>query len=348
MKPTLVRAFAACFLVAPCAIAEQPAPVPVSVTAAGTSSPAPKPPRKFAELALSNPRSVAVDVSGNLYVGDVDTGTIHRITPGGEVQVLPGGNSARTPIGLAVSRTGAVIVADSDDGAVFRIAPDGAAESIGKPAAGEPGFAGPTSVAVDSTGNIFVTDNGGNAIRRIAPDGALSTFAGKNGVSGYQDGNAGEARFVGPRGIAIDGAANLYVADEGDNRIRKITPAGVVSTLAGGNAGTADGRGGAAAFGAPRGLAADDHGNIYVADTDNHTIRKITPDGVVSTLAGKPGEPGHVDGKGAVARFSEPRGVAVDRSGDLFIADTGNAAIRRISPDGTVATIVAANAPAGK
>jgi streptogramin lyase len=137
------------------------------------------------------------------------------------------------------------------------------------------------------------------------------------------------------------------VADEGNSNIRKITPAGVVSTLAGaaGQSGSADGTGPVARFAAPRGLAADAAGNVYVADTDNHTIRKITPAGVVTTLAGKPGESGNTDGAGAAARFSEPRSVAVDAAGNVFVADSGNGSLRQITPDGVVSTIVAGTKP---
>ena len=191
-----------------------------------------EPPRKFTVLALANPRAVAVDGADNLYVGDVDGGTVHQITPAGEATLLGGGQSIKDPIGLAVDRAGNVFVADADDNAVFKISTSGSVVSIGSPVAGEPGFATPTSVAVDAAGNVFVTDNGGASIRRVAPDGKLSTFAGKKDARGNADGAPGDARFGSPRGIAIDAKGNLYVADTGNAAIRQIAPDGTVTTIA--------------------------------------------------------------------------------------------------------------------
>jgi sugar lactone lactonase YvrE len=322
-----------------------PAPAAAAPTA---SAPKKSAPRKFAIVPISNPRSVAVDAAGNLYVGDVDAGTIHKITPAGEVSVI-GNASIKDPIGLAVGAKGRVVVADADGNGVYQIAATGAVTALGQPAAGSATspFTTPTSVAVDRAGNVFVTDNGNNAIRKVAADGTVTTFAGKGGAGGSADGKGDAARFSTPRGLAIDGKDNLYVADEGNSNIRKITPEGVVSTLAGGagQTGSNDGTGTAAHFASPRGLAADAAGNVYVADTDNHTIRKITPAGVVTTLAGKPGDAGSANGKGAEARFSEPRSAAVDAEGNVFVADTGNATIRMITPDGVVTTVAAAAKP---
>ena len=145
---------------------------------------------------------------------------------------------------------------------------------------------------MDGSGNVYVADTGNNTIRKITPAGVVSTLAGMAGSSGSADGTGSAARFYYPFGVAVDGSGNVYVADTYNNTIRKITPAGVVSTLAGtaGSSGSADGTGSAAQFYYPCGVAVDGSGNVYVADTDNYTIRKITPAGVVSTLAGLAGK----------------------------------------------------------
>ncbi|HEX8610099.1 MAG TPA: NHL repeat-containing protein [Telluria sp.] len=167
---------------------------------------------------------------------------------------------------------------------------------------------------------------------------SIGTVAG-NGSAGFADGSAAQARFSDPFGLVVDRAGNLFVADAGDNnRIRKITPEGLVSTLAGGKEGFADGSGAAAQFHTPSGMAIDGAGNLYVADTGNNAIRKVTPQGVVSTIAGG-GVAGYLDGAVGVAMFNGPVGVAVDKAGVVYVADTYNDRIRAIAPDGTVRTI---------
>jgi hypothetical protein len=202
-------------------------------------------------------------------------------------------------------------------------------------------FDNPVAVAVDGSGNVYVADSANATIRKITPGGVVTTFAGTAGAFGSADGTGSAARFGFPSGVAMDGGGNLYVADWNNCTIRKITAGGVVTTFAGtaGAGGSADGTGSAARFGDPNGVAVDGAGNVYVADTGNQTIRKITSSGVVTTLAGKAGAEGNVDGTGSAARFNSPYGVAVDGAGNVYVADAGNATIREITPGGVVTTI---------
>ncbi|MBV5343629.1 putative Ig domain-containing protein, partial [bacterium] len=159
------------------------------------------------------------------------------------------------------------------------------------------------------------------------------------GTAGSTDGTGTAASFNYPSGLDVDAAGNIYVADYGNNKIRKITPAGVVSTFAGtGTSGSTDGAGTTAKFWAPSGVALDAAGNIYVADYVNHKIRKITPAGVVSTLAGT-GTAGSTNGTGTAASFNYPSGLAVDAAGYVYVSDQHNLKIRKITPAGVVSTL---------
>ena len=199
-------------------------------------------------------------------------------------------------------------------------------------------FSSPTGFDFDSAGNMFVADAINYRIRKITPAGVVTTFAG-SGSPGSADGTGTAAYFNIPEGIAIDSSNNVYVADTYNNEIRKITPAGVVTTFAGSTtAGSANGTGSAASFSGPSDVAVDSSNNVYVADAGNNEIRKITPAGVVTTLAGST-TGGFANGTGSAAKFSLPEGLNVDSSGNVYVADTNNSRIRKVTSAGVVTTL---------
>jgi streptogramin lyase len=201
-------------------------------------------------------------------------------------------------------------------------------------------FSSPQGVVADAAGNLYVADSFNNAIRKISTTGIVTTLAG-GATAGFTNGTGAAASFYSPQYIAIDASGNLYVTDIGNNAIRKVTPAGVVTTLAGGNNASYDNGAGTSTLVRflPTGLAVDAAGNVYVAEKSNNLIRKITPAGAVSTLAGT-GVRGIGDAVGILAYFSSPTGIAVDAQGIVYVADTGNNAIRQITADGTVTTYI--------
>ena len=201
-------------------------------------------------------------------------------------------------------------------------------------------FTYPVGLTLDSMGNILIADVLGMNIRKLGTSGRVDTLAGLGGVSGAQDGVGSVARFNRPFGIAADKNNVLYVADKDNGTIRKISPDGVVTTLAGtaGVSGAVDATGNAASFAHSKGVAVDGFGNVYVADTGNHTIRKITPSGVVTTFAGLAGVSGDQDGTGSSARLDQPTYIEVDAGGNLFFSN-GLGKIRKVTPAGVVTTL---------
>jgi sugar lactone lactonase YvrE len=296
------------------------------------------------------PLGVAVDSSGNVYVADAQNNKIRKITSSGAVTTLAGsqvggavdgtGTAARFsyPVGVAVDSSGNVYVADSGNNKIRKITSAGVVTtlagsgSIGSAdgVASSASFAGLSGVAVDSSGNVYAADSSNFKIRKITSTGVVTTLAGSGSI-GSADGSASSASFTSLTGIAVDSSGNVYVADGDKHKIRKITSTGEVTTFAGsGVDASIDGIGTAASFNYPSGLAIDSIGDVYVADTGNNKIRKITPTGVVSTLAGS-GVQGLVDGIGTSARFNLPKGVVVDSAGNLYVADPYNNKIRKIT-----------------
>ncbi|MBA3682982.1 MAG: hypothetical protein H0W73_17730 [Bacteroidetes bacterium] len=199
-------------------------------------------------------------------------------------------------------------------------------------------FNNPFGVCSDPSGNIYVADNGNHKIRKITPTGLVTTFAG-SGLGGSTDGLGAVASFSNPTGVCSDASGNIYVADNNNHKIRKISPIGLVTTLAGsGTIGAANATGTLASFYNPTGVCSDANGNIYVADNNNNKIRKITPAGVVTTLAGS-GSIGAVDAVGTLASFHFPYGLCSDGVGNIYVADSYNHKIRKITSTGTVTNL---------
>ncbi len=295
------------------------------------------------------PASVALDVAGNLYVADLYNCMIRKISQNGVVTTLAGtgkggfqdGQGATAeffqPSGLAVDASGYIYVADKYNSRIRKISPTGmvttfAGSGVQGTADGQgtaASFRKPVDVALDASGNVYVSDQSNNVIRKISPDGMVTTFAG-SGVQGTADGQGTAAQFNLPGGIAVDAAGNVYIADSGNNMIRKISPIGVVTTLAGGGAASAaDGKGSEASFQQPDGVAVDTFGNVYVADCWNNKIRKVSPQGEVTTIAGT-GSEGSQNGSGVSASFNRPFGLEVDFFGNIYVADLNNNMIRKI------------------
>jgi streptogramin lyase len=227
----------------------------------------------------------------------------------------------RNPTGICLDTSGNLYTADFNR--IRKITPSGVVSTFAT------GFNQPYHLAFDTSGYLYVADENTHSIKKVSPEGVVSTAAGV-GVSGYLDGSAGTAKFNFPYGVTVDSSNNLYVADTINNRIRKIDPQGLVSNLAGtGAAGAVDGTGGTASFERPIGISVDTSGHVYVADYNNHRIRKISPEGVVSTLVGS--SEGNVNGAVGTAKLAYPTGISINTNGDLYIAEYGNSLIRKIS-----------------
>lgn len=258
---------------------------------------------------FNQPGYMCMDPAGNLYVADYRNNKIRKITPTGDVTTFVGSGSQGATDGTGTGAT----------------------------------FYRPASICIDSQGNFYVADFMNHKIRKVTSGGVVTTFAG-SGFQGSANGNGTSASFDFPADLVADAADNIYVVDKENNKIRKITPSGDVTTFAGANfSGSTDGMGTTARFNKPSGICIDASGNFYISDQYNQKIRKITPAGQVSTIAGS-GAQGSTDGAAATASFYYPTGICIDTSGNLFVADFSNEKIRKITPLGIVSTYAGSGA----
>ena len=312
---------------------------------------------------LFQPSALTLDSAGNLFIADSGTARIRQVlrdgtattlagtgTPGrGAADGGPAGNVAlNTPMGVAMDASGNVLLADTYNHRVLLVTPARAIRTVagtGTGGASPDGtlplvaqLRGPRAVCTDRTGNLYIVDTSNHRVLRLPPGGSLQTAAG-NGSKGSA-GDDGAARFAQlntPSACATDSAGNLFIADTANHAIRKVNPAGTISTVAGmGSAGATGDEGAATAarLDSPRGIVVDDAGDLFIADTGNHRIRQVTPDGVIHNMAGT-GAAGFAGdgGPAAGALLNGPQGLFLDGAGDLYFADTGNNRIRRLVPD---------------
>ena len=314
---------------------------------------------------LDSPNGVATDAAGNLYFADSNNHRIRKVDSAGLISTIAGtgergfggdngpATDARldSPRGVAVDGTGNLYIADSFNRRIRKV--DSSATITTIAGTGEFGFGGdggpatearlrsPTGVAVDGAGNLYIADTSNNRIRKVDSTGTITTVAGsgERGFSGDGD-PATEAQLNYPRGVAVDGAGNLYIADASNHRIRKVDSTGTITTIAGSGERGFSGDGDPATearLRSPTGVAVDGAGNLYIGDSGNHRIRKVDSSGLISTIAGT-GERGFGgDGGPAVqAQLAIPRGLAADGAGNLFIADWLNHRIRKVDAAGTI------------
>jgi trimeric autotransporter adhesin len=320
------------------------------------------------EAQLDYPIGLAVDSAGNLYIADFSIHRIRKVTPAGIISTVAGngtldfsgdGGMATAAqfgrlSGLTVDSAGNLYIVDSGK-RIRKITSAGIISTVagkGTDGYGDGGAATKEqsefsyyqdNVAVDSAGNLYITGIGDNRIRKVTPAGIITTVAG-NGIQGYSGdgGPATEAQLNGGA-MAVDSAGNLYIADCGTHRVRKVTAAGIISTAVGSGSYGYSRDGGLATearLGCPSGLAIDSAGNLYIADSGNRQIYKVTPSGIISTVAGNGADAYGGDGGAATtAQLNAPLYVTVDSAGNIYIADTGNHRVRKVTPDGKICTV---------
>jgi sugar lactone lactonase YvrE len=315
---------------------------------------------------LDSPTRVAVDSSGNVYIADSGNAVVEKITPSGTLSIIAGkaGQSGTptpgpatssdlgVPDGLAVDSSGNLFIDDASNDVVEKVTPSGTlsivAGKIGQSGAPTPGPAtssdldDPTGVTVDATGNLYVADTYNADIEKVTPSGTLSIIAGTGHSGAPTPGPATGSDLGHPFGVAIDSTGSIYIADTPNDMVEKVTSSGTLSIFAGFGAQSGVPTPGPAIssdLDHPAGVAVDSSGNLYIADTYNDVVEKITPSGTLSVIAGdgRPGAP--TPGPATATPLGGPNGVAVDSSGNLYIADGGNAVVEKVTPSGTLSII---------
>jgi uncharacterized protein (TIGR03437 family) len=308
---------------------------------------------------LYNPYGVAVDGSGNIYIGDCLNNRVRKVSSSGIITTVAGTGSPGfsgdggpatsaqlyNPYGMVVDGSGNLYIADSSNNRIRKISSTGIISTVaGNGGAGYAGDGGPATsaqlynplgVAVDGSGNIYIGDSTNNRVRKVSSSGIITTVAG-TGSAGFSgdSGPATGAQLYNPCGVAVDGSGNLYIVDGSNQRIRKVSSNGIITTVAGTGSAGFSGDGGPATgakLSFPSGVAVDGSGNIYIGDSTNNRVRKVSPSGIITTVAGT-GSPGF-SGDGGPATSAQlfwPDGVVVDGSGNIYIADEGNDRIRLV------------------
>jgi sugar lactone lactonase YvrE len=306
------------------------------------------------------PEGLALDKDGNLYIADRANHRVRKVSPSGIITTVAGNGEAgyisdggpaiatrlHNPVDVAIDDAGNLYIADIYNNRVRKVSPSGIITTVaGNGEAGYVSDGGPAiatklhhphGLALDREGNLFISEWSGHRVRKVNRSGIITTVAG-NGIAGYvsDGGPAIATRLQNPDGLVFDRQGNLYIAEYGNHRVRKVTPSGIITTFAGnGTAGYVSDGGPAIAtrLHSPRRMAVDETGNVYISDSDNQRIRRVDPDGIITTVAGN-GTAGYVDdgGPAATTRIYQPQGVALDRAGNLYIADYSNQRVRGVT-----------------